>query len=96
MTKELITKLKELEDDLRIAQKYSQIFYEEILGEYAINIWALKFANDDYPYLQAIEIQERYSDLGRMLPMITEEEFDEYVLLGDQLAVLLKVFEVKG
>jgi len=91
--KEVIEKSNELEETLRQALPISQEFYEDILSDYSVHVWALKSIGDSYTWERAIEAQEKHSEIEAMMPDITEGEFDEYVLLNDLLGILYK--EVK-
>lgn len=89
ITREMIRKKSgELEETLRQALPISQEFYEELLDDYSIYVWALNVIGDNYPLEKAIEVQEKYSEIESRMPNITEEEFDEYTFLSDQLAIL--------
>jgi len=69
-------------EELRQARKYSQEFYEELLSEY--------HKSDDIPWEQVLELQEKRDLIEASLPYVSDEEFDEYIFLGDILAVLLE------
>jgi len=86
----VIDKAEELKEICRQSHKYSQEFYEELLDEYAVHVWALKSIKDEYPWMQALKIQEKYDKIEARLSNITDEEFEEFIVLGDFLAVLLK------
>ena len=85
---EVIAKANELEETLRQAHGYSQEFYEELLDDYVVNVWALKSIGDSYPWERAIELQEKQQKIESRMPNITAGEFDEYTILSDQLAIL--------
>ena len=67
------------EETLRQAHRIDQTFYEELLEDYPIGTWE-----------QILDIQEKRSEIEKQLPDVSDEEFDEFVFLGDLLAVLLK------
>ena len=87
---EVITKLEELEESLRQAQKIDQGFYEELLEDYFVYVRALKSVDDSYPWLRAIDIQEEHSEIRARLPNVSEDEFEVYIHLGNLLAILFK------
>ena len=72
-------KVEELEETLRQAHRIDQTFYEELLEDYTAGTWE-----------QILDIQEKRDDIAKRLPDVSDEEFDEFVFLGDLLAVLLK------
>jgi len=72
---------QEIVETLRIARKYGQEFYEELLEDYPkqVNFWE-----------ELLEVQEKHNEIEACLPNVSDEEFEEFVFLGDLLAVLLK------
>jgi len=87
---EVVNKVEELKEVCRQAQGISQEFYEEILGDYSVHIRALKSIGDSYPWEQVLEIQEKHDAIGRQLPNVSDEVFEEYIFLNDLMGVLLK------
>jgi len=87
---EVISKAEELKEVCRQAQGYSQEFYEELLDDYSIHIWALKSIGDSYPWEQVLEIQEHHSKIEELLPNVSDKVFEEYIFLNDLIGVLLK------
>ena len=94
MVKQIITrqsvieKVAELEDSLKEAIKIDESFYQELLSDYKVHVWALKSVGDNYPMDKAIDIQEQFDKLESRMPFITGEEVKESVLLNDLLDVL--------
>ena len=84
---EVITKAKEALETSRLVM-YDQSFYQECMNEYATYIWALKSIDDPYPWEQAIEAESRRADIESRLPNVSEEEFDEYTHIWNQLGIL--------
>ena len=94
MTKtEIIAKTKDLEESLRGAHSIDQNFYNELLEEYELHMLTLKSVGDSYPWEQAIIIQEKHDKMSQLLgqaPLgMSNDDFEEYIILGDLLAVLL-------
>ena len=87
---ELISKAEELKESCKQAHDIDQTFYEELLDSYAINVEALKLAKDEYTWTQVLELQEQYDALEARLPEVSDEEFEEFILLGDFLVILLR------
>ena len=85
---EVIGKAEELKESLRLAQGYPE-FYQELLDEYAVQVWALKVAGCSYPWEQLLRIQEEYTIIEAKLPNVSDAEFDEYIHLGNMVAILL-------
>ena len=81
----VIDKIVELEEALREAIKIDESFYEELLNDYKVHVWALKSIGDIYPSDRAIDIQEQFDKLESRMPNIT---FEEVMLLSDLLEVL--------
>ena len=84
----------ELEETLKDAHSVDQEFYEQLLSDYAIQVYSLKLTDNIWFWEHAIEIQERQDQIK--ITICTDEEFEEYILLGDLLVVLFletKVFE---
>ena len=79
---EVNTKTEELKEACRQAQDISQEFYEELLREYANQV-------GDNIWEQILEVQEKHDEIEKQLPNVADDVFDEYVFLGDLLAVLL-------
>ena len=87
---EVINKAEELKEVCKEAHNLDRTFYEECLKDYAVQVWALKSIGDNYPWEQVLEIQEEHDDLSQALPWISDKKFEEYIVLGDLLAVLSK------
>lgn len=68
-----------LEIDLRNSHDVSQDFYEELLTEYAEN----------FSWEKVLDLQEKHEDIEKKLPNVSDQEFDEYVIIGDMIAALL-------
>lgn len=64
--------------------------YNAILAEYAVRVWALMFAGDDYPLLELIDAQELISDIQRRWDSIDLQEAVLYMVLKDVEYVLSK------
>lgn len=64
-------------EDLKSAHGVSQEFYEELLTEL------------EFSWEKVLDLQEKYEDLEKRLPNVSDQEFDEYVILGDMIAALL-------
>ena len=87
----LVQETEELKNSTRdIREQGLQEFYEELLEEYRDNVSKLKAVGNNYPWEQLVEVQEKHSEIEKKLPNVSDEEFEEYIWLGDLLAVLLK------
>ena len=83
--KDLILKSKELEDSLFDVYPIDKTFYNEVLQDYSIQIYALKHIGNSYPLEHAIDIEEQKSDI-EIDP--TPEDFDRLTVMLDILGVL--------
>lgn len=91
MTKQdIINGAEELKQDLFQSHKVDQRFYEELLEQYSIQVWALKLKDDLYSYEQTLQLQDEYEKIEQWLPRVSEDTFDRYVVIGDLIAVLLE------
>ena len=66
------------QSDLRTAHDISQEFYEELLTEL------------EFSWEKLLDLQEKYEDIEKRLPNVSDQEFDEYIILGDMIAALLQ------
>ena len=82
---EVITIIKQLEEDLPFAQEFDE-FYNQVLDEYAIHIWALKSIGSTWPMEHAIELSERLDEtIAGDMPA---SEIDECVRIYDMLNII--------
>ena len=88
MRQEIGKQANELEETLRQAHKVDEGFYRELLTDYIVGIWALKSIGDLYPLDRAIDLEEQRSNIEARLSNVTEEEFEDYVVLWDLLGIL--------
>ena len=88
----IISKIIELEDTLRRTHPISQDFYEELLIiDYMNCVWTLNSIDSMSLWGRIIELQERHDAIGAKLPNVSDAEFEEYIVVGDLLAVSLAV-----
>ena len=66
------------------------VIYKAVLDKYSVIVWALMIANDDYPLLKLIEIQEKIPGIQRRWDSIIREEAVRYMVMND-LENILKV-----
>ena len=85
---EVIKKIEELEQSLPEAQGIDETFYRELLDEWAIYIWALKFIGNSYPYERAINMEDRKTQLELELSDSSREVCEEYIRLCDLLEII--------
>ena len=78
----------ELEETLWQAHKIDEAFYQEILHDWAVNVLALKYIGDSYPWERLIDIEERRLDIEARLPDVSEEDFEDYIVLWDLSGIL--------
>ena len=91
---EVINKIWELEQSLPEAQRIDEAFYQELLGDWAIYIWALKSIRDSYPYSRAIDFEARKNQLELVLPDSSREDCEEYLRVCNLLEIIY--YEVPG
>ena len=87
---EVITKIEEMKESLKEAKELTQEYYEELLAELSKYLWALLSINDSYPWEQLIVLQDKHNRMNMMLPNVTDEEFEDYIIVGDLIAVTLE------
>ena len=86
--KEAINKIEELELSLSEAQRIDEAFYQELLDDWSIHIWALKSIHDSYPYDRAIDFEGRKTQLELVLPDSSKEFCEEYLRLCNLLEII--------
>ena len=86
----IITEIEELKESLKGAKELAQEYYEELLAELSKYIWALLSINDSYPWEQLIVLQDKHNKMNMMLPKVTDDEFEDYIITGDLIAVTLE------
>ena len=82
----------DLEETLRQAHKIDEGFYQELLRDYTVQVMSLK--SIDYLWEKIVEIEERRASIEARLPNVTDEEFEDYVVMWDLLGILYE--EVKS
>ena len=87
---ELISKTKDIKASLETSHNLFSDLYNSLLDDYFINIYVLKHINDMYIWEQVLELQEKYDQIKSQLPNVSDEVFDEFIITGDLLAVLLE------
>jgi len=87
---EVIKKADELEDMLISTAGLDEDITLELLDEYSIHVWALKYINDDYPFVKALRIQEICDNVERRSPKVSSETYEQYVVYLKLLAVCLE------
>ena len=61
---------------------------EDVLNEYECVMRILVKGGSNYPWEQILEIEELHNEIEKRLPNVMEDEFEEYIYLGDLLGVL--------
>ena len=74
--------IDELEETLRQAHDYEE-FYQELLDSYLVHVMEI---GDNWE--RVIDIQAKHQEIEAKLPNVSDSEFEEYIILGDILAVL--------
>ena len=85
---EAINKIEELELSLSEAQRIDETFYQELLDDWSVYIWALKSIGDSYPYDRAIGLEDGKKQLELVLPESSREDCGEYLRLCNLLEVI--------
>jgi hypothetical protein len=79
-----------IEDSLIMISGIDENITRELLDEYAINVWALKYVNDDYPFVQALRLQDICEEIESRLPRVSDKIFNEYVNYLDLLSICMQ------
>ena len=91
---EVINKIWELEQSLPEARRIDETFYQELVSDWTIYIWALKSIGDSYPYQRAIDFEARKNQLELVLPDSSRGDCEEYLRLCNLLEIIY--YEVPG
>ena len=81
-------------ENLKQAYRYLRrvnLYDKGVIDLYERKMKLLVEQNSDYLWQQLIEIQDKYDNIEKKLPNASDEEFEEYIYLGDLLAVIKNV-----
>ena len=87
----MMKKITELAETCRQAFKLDlDGFYSECEHEYALRVLELKYHQSELFWNHLLETQDKYDEIGKRLPHVTEEEFTEYIVLGNFIACMME------
>lgn len=91
MATKIEAKINESEELLREVNKLDTNLYLGLLDDYSLLVFSLKCTNDASFWDKLIDTQEHYSKFEARLPNVSNDEFEEYVVLSDLLGELYEV-----
>lgn len=67
-----------------------------LLQDYSVHVWALKYADDDYPLEQAIRIWDIIEFVESKLPDVPELIYEQYVVYLKLYSICTEALEKEG